>query len=81
MTDLAKLEAQRAHFAGDRHILEEVAMWADATPSERLAACAALCEEGDRAFARLPQEVQDRLRAIDRFPSDTLALMARAFGR
>jgi len=69
---LAMLEAQRAHFASDDHIRREVAVWADATPAERLAEVAEMCEMGAH-FASYRGSVTER--AL--WPEDTLELLAR----
>lgn len=72
---LAKLEAQRAHFASDDHIRREVAVWADATPAERLAALAEMCAAG-AFFLEGERAVEESTAIEDRYPADTLALMA-----
>ena len=69
---LAVLEAQRAYFASDDHVRREVAVWADATPAERLAEAAEMCAAGAHFLA-----LHDREPVPDPLPDDTLELLAR----
>jgi hypothetical protein len=73
---LAMLEAQRAYFASDEHVRREVAAWADATPTERLAALAEMCANAEHFMA-----LQDATPPPPEWPPDTLALLARLRGR
>lgn len=73
---LAKLEAQRAHFASDDHIRREVEVWRDATPEERLAAAAEMCAAGDAFLARQDPETLERLIRPEPLPADTIELLA-----
>jgi hypothetical protein len=68
---LLKLEAQRAYFASDERIKERVALWADATPLERL------LELGDdSALERLAPDQLDRLLTLrNALPDDTVAIL------
>lgn len=72
---LAKLEAQRAYFASDDHIRSEVAVWADATPAERLAELARMCVAAAPYAERYEHGVDSDPAA--RFPPDTLELFAK----
>jgi hypothetical protein len=69
------LEAQRAHFASDDHIRREVAVWADATPQERLAELAAMSTASEFYLQRLDDAVLGRMRALRDLPPDTVAIL------
>jgi hypothetical protein len=69
---LAMLEAQRAHFASDDHIRREVAVWSDATPTERLAELAAMCRAAAHYLRLHPGSPDPGIE--QRYPPDTLAL-------
>lgn len=70
---LAKLEAQRAYFASDERIKERVALWADATPIERLRELG-----GDFSLDRLAPEQLDRLHELrSGLPIDTIEILER----
>lgn len=72
---LAQLEAQRAYFASDEHIRREVAVWRDATPAERLAEAAAMCEAGDAFLSRQDPETLERILRPEPLPADTIELL------
>jgi hypothetical protein len=71
----AMLEAQRAMLSGDDHVRREVAPWLDKTPSERLAAFAALCREGAVWLDRMTDEERARATAPDPLPEDALPIL------
>jgi hypothetical protein len=73
---LAMLEAQRAHFASDDHIRREVAVWRDATPTERLAELAEMCRAAEHYLERfeMPGETEP---VASRYPADTIAIWER----
>ncbi len=72
---MTTLDAQRAHFASDDHIREEVEVWADATPQERLAELAAMSAASEFYLARLDDAALIRLRALRELPADTVAIL------
>lgn len=73
---LAQLEAQRAYFASDEHLVERAAIWHDATPEECLAATFALCDDADALLSlKAPDEIERAL-ARDPLPAETLELLA-----
>jgi hypothetical protein len=74
---LAKLEAQRAHFASDEHIRERAALWRDATPAECLGAVAELCADAAAMIDRLEPEQQDRVLAPAPRSDEITRLLAR----
>lgn len=72
---LAQLEAQRAHFASDEHIREEVAMWADTTPEQRLEALAAMSAANDAMLERVDDAALERMRRLRELPADVVAIL------
>lgn len=72
---LAQLEAQRAHFASDEHIREEVAMWADTTPEQRLEVLAAMSEANDAMLERVDDAALERMWRLREPPADTVAIL------
>jgi hypothetical protein len=73
----ALLEAQRAHFANDDHIREEVAMWADSTPQERLAELAGMCRDSEFFWSQIDDDALARMHALRELPADTIAVLER----
>jgi uncharacterized membrane protein len=73
---LAQLEAQRAHFASDEHLIERADVWRDATPEECLAATFALCEDADAILAMKSPEELERAQVREPLPPDLLAILA-----
>jgi hypothetical protein len=73
---LAMLEAQVAHFASDDHIREEVEVWRDATPTERLAELAEMCAVADHFLSQLPVDQLQRVMTREPLPADSLAVLA-----
>ena len=72
-----QLEAQRAYFASDDYIREEVAPWRDTTPAQRLAEAARMCEVGAHFWSRLDAPARERVRAAEALPADTIELLER----
>ncbi|HEY5951972.1 MAG TPA: hypothetical protein VIV40_41030 [Kofleriaceae bacterium] len=73
---LAMLEAQVAHFASDDHIRAEVAVWRDASPTERLAELAEMCAAADELLAQLSPDELNRVLTREPLPDDSLATLA-----
>lgn len=73
---LAQLEAQRAYFASDAHLIERAALWRDASPEECLAATFALCADADAILAMKSPEDIERTLAREPLPADTLEILA-----
>ena len=71
-----QLEAQRAYFASDAHLVERAAIWRDASPEECLAATFALCEDADALLAMKSPDEIERALARDPLPADTLEILA-----
>lgn len=74
---LAKLEAQRAHFASDEHIRERASAWRDASPAECLGAVAELCEDAAALVDRLSPSEQDRVLSPPPLPAEVDQLLVR----
>jgi hypothetical protein len=72
---LTQLEAQRAHFASDRHVYDEVAIWADATPEQRLAELASMSAANDAMLARIDEATLERMRALRAPGPDVVQLL------
>ena len=73
----AKLEAQRAYFASDQHIRDEVAPWRDLTPEQRLAELAEMCRAGHHFWSQLDDAARQRVREVEAVPPDTIELLVR----
>lgn len=71
---LAALERQVAHFRDDDRIREEVAIWRDSTPEERLAELAEMCRLGAHFLAQHDPETQARASQREPLPADTIAI-------
>lgn len=75
MTEI--LAAQRAYFASDERIKERVAMWANATPEERLREL----RSDDFLLERIAPHVIERLHALrSGLPADTIEILERLRG-
>jgi hypothetical protein len=72
---LARIEAQRAHFASDDHIRERAAPWRDATPETCLAATFAECETADYLMSLKPAEERAAVVQSVPIPPDTIAIL------
>jgi len=72
---LAQLEAQRAHFSSDEHLIERASVWRDATPAECLAATFALCEDADAILAMKSPEELERALVREPLAADTIAIL------
>ena len=72
---LAQLAAQRAHFASDDHVREEVAIWADASAEERLRELDAISADNDFMLARIDDARLERMRTLRALPADTEAIL------
>lgn len=72
---LDQLEAQRAYFASDDHIREEVAIWADATPEERLRELDAMSADNEAMLARIDDKALARMRELHRLTPDAEAIL------
>ena len=73
--ELAMLERQVAHFASDDHVRSEVAVWRDATPTERLAELAAMCAAAEHFLSQA--EVEGRAPGVARepLPEDSIRVL------
>lgn len=71
------LELQREHFASDDHIRQEVEIWADATPAQRLAEVAAMTRASSVLLDRMDDAQLRALRQVRELPTDTLAILER----
>lgn len=74
---LAQLEAQRAYFASDEHLIERAQIWRDATPEECLAATFALCDDAEALLALKSSEERETILAREPLPPETAALLAQ----
>ncbi|HEY1548533.1 MAG TPA: hypothetical protein VGG28_11960 [Kofleriaceae bacterium] len=74
---LAMLQRQIAHFASDDHIRAEVAVWRDATPTERLAELEAMCKVADHFLAQLAPDQLERVLTREPLPAESLARLAQ----
>ena len=74
---LAQLEAQREHFASDEHVREEVRIWADTSPDERLRELAAISASNDTMLARLDDARLERMRRLRAVTPEVEAILAR----
>lgn len=74
---LAQLEAQREHFASDDHIREEVRIWADSSPEERLRELESMSSYNDAMLARIDDARLERLRRARALPPDAIAILER----
>ena len=72
---LATIEAQRAYFASDEHLLERAAIWRDATPAECLEAVIELCSEAEHFLSLKDPETLQRVLAPPPLPADTVAIL------
>jgi hypothetical protein len=73
---LAQLEAQIAYFRSDDRIREEVALWADATPEQRLAELPGMCAAADHFLSRLDPAALERALAPEPLPADSIAVLS-----
>jgi hypothetical protein len=71
----ARLEAQRAYFAGDDHIRDRAAVWRDASPAECLAAVIDQCREVEYFLSLKPPAELDRVLEPEPIPSATLQIL------
>lgn len=69
------LEAQREHFASDDHVREEVRMWADTTPEQRLRELDAMSADNEVILARMNDATLARLHRLRELPADALAIL------
>lgn len=72
-----RMAAQIAYFASDDYIREEVAVWRDTSPAQRLAEVAEMCAAGAFFWDRLDDATRARIRAAEALPADTIALLER----
>jgi hypothetical protein len=71
----ARLEAQIEYARSDDRIREEVAIWRDATPEERLAEVAEMCAAGDFFLSQLAPDVLERVMRPDPLPPDSIEIL------
>jgi len=71
----ARLEAQIEHARSDDRIREEVALWRDATPEERLAEVADMCAAGDYFLSQLAPDVLERVLQPEPLPQDSIEIL------
>lgn len=72
---LQQLEAQRAYFASGDHIRDEVAIWADTTPEERLRELDAMSADNEAMLARIDDEALARMRELRAQTPDAEAIL------
>ena len=72
---LARIEAQRAHFASDDHIRERAAIWRDATPEVCLEAVTGLCADAAYFLSLKDPETLARVLEPPPIPADTVAIL------
>lgn len=77
LDSLAKLEAQRAYFASDEHIRDEVRIWADSTPEERLRELDAMSSENEIMLERMDGARLERVRELRAMSPETQGLLER----
>ncbi|MEO8549875.1 MAG: hypothetical protein ABI678_07870 [Kofleriaceae bacterium] len=81
MVDLAKenaiLEAQRAYFASDEHILDRATDYRDMTPEECLVEVAELCESAMFFLNMKSDEELERIFDDSPLPADTVAFLEK----
>lgn len=65
------LEHQREYLSSDDHIRREVAPWLDATPEEKLAELARMCEASQFFLSQLDPEALERALRPDPLPPDS----------
>ncbi len=73
----AILEAQRAHFASDEHIIERAARYREMTPEECLAEVIDLGRDAEYYLAMKSEVELERALAPEPIPADTLAILER----
>jgi hypothetical protein len=73
---LEMLRRQVAHFASADHVREEISLWHDATPTEKLAELQRMCEVADAFLARLTPERLERALVRDPVSPESAALLA-----
>jgi hypothetical protein len=73
----AILEAQRAYFASDEHIIERAARYREMSPEECLAEVIGLCRDADYYLAMKSEQQRERALAPQPIPDDTLAILER----
>jgi hypothetical protein len=73
---LARLEAQRAHFASDDHVREEVRIWAGTSPEERLRELDAMSAENELMLGRIDEAMLARIRELRGPSPDAEAILA-----
>lgn len=71
----AMLERQVAYFRDDERLREEVALWRDATPAERLAELDAMCRMAEHFLQQHDAATQERALRRDPLPADTIAIL------
>jgi hypothetical protein len=72
---LAMLERQVAYFRDDDRIREEVELWRDASPEERLEEMAAMCRFATHFLQQHDPETQERASMREPLPADTIAIL------
>jgi hypothetical protein len=72
---LAQLLAQREHFASDDHIREEVRIWSDTSPEDRLRELAAMSADNDAMLENVDDAALERMRRLRTPSPDTIAIL------